>query len=212
MKQPDAVVFVIDDDAAMRRSMCRVISYAGFIAKSFAKAEEYLKHDRPDAPACMVLDVRLSGLSGLGLQKELNELGIEIPIIFVTGYGNTRMAVDAMKAGAADFLTKPFETEQLLDAIRQAIQKDRESRELSASLAELHGSYQSLTPREREVMSGVVTGKLNKQIAQDLGTTEKTIKFHRAHMMAKMHAPSLPDLVRMSVRLPYTSRKVSKET
>ena len=178
-----------------------MIRSSGFKVQSFRAATEFLKAERPNAPACVVLDVRMPGLSGLDLQKELARTGIEIPIIFITGHGDIPMSVQAMKAGAVEFLTKPFREQDLFDAIEEALKRDRAARALRTKLEDLRTHYNSLTPREREVMARVVAGMLNKQIAAELNTSEKTIKFHRAHIMRKMRAPSLADLVRMAGQL-----------
>jgi FixJ family two-component response regulator len=201
MSETDPIVIIIDDDPSFRRSTERLIRSAGFNVQAFGAATEFLSGRRPDAPACLVLDVRLPTLSGLDLQRELARAGVEIPIIFITGHGDIPMSVQAMKAGAIEFLTKPFREQDLLDAIQQAIKRDRTARELQRQLADMRGRYESLTPREREVMAGVVSGMLNKQIAGELGATEKTIKFHRGHIMHKMRAQSLAELVRMGAHL-----------
>jgi FixJ family two-component response regulator len=201
MPEPDAIVIVVDDDESFRRSTERLIRSAGFKVQSFSAATEFLKAERPNAPACVVLDVRMPGLSGLDVQKELARTGIEMPIIFITGHGDIPMSVQAMKAGAIEFLTKPFREQDLFDAIEEAIKRDRAARALRTKLADLRAHYNSLTPREREVMACVVAGMLNKQIASEQNTSEKTTKFHRAHIMRKMQAPSLADLVRMAEQL-----------
>jgi FixJ family two-component response regulator len=201
MPEPDAIVIVVDDDESFRRSTERLIHSAGFKVQSFGAATEFLKAERPNAPACVVLDVRMPGLSGLDVQKELARTGIEIPIIFITGHGDIPMSVQAMKAVAVEFLTKPFREQDLVDAIKEAIKRDRAARASRTKLADLRALYNSLTPREREVMARVVAGMLNKQVAAELSTSEKTIKFHRAHIMRKMQAPSLADLVRMAGQL-----------
>jgi FixJ family two-component response regulator len=200
-KIPSQVVFVIDDDASMRDAVSRLLNAVGLTVQTFASAREFLAGRLPDVPGCAVLDVRLPGLSGLDLQREMVERGIHIPVIFITGHGDIPMSVQAMKAGAVEFLTKPFRDQDLLDAVRSGIQLDRQGRKERAELAELRDGLRQLTPREREVMSLVVAGLLNKQIALRLGTSEKTIKIHRSHVMQKMRADSLADLVRMSQKL-----------
>lgn len=200
-KIPRQIVFVIDDDASMRDAISRLLNAVGLTVQTFASAREFLAGRLPDVPGCAVLDVRLPGLSGLDLQREMVERGIHIPVIFITGHGDIPMSVQAMKAGAVEFLTKPFRDQDLLDAVRSGIQLDRQGRKERAELAELRDGHRQLTPREREVMSLVVAGLLNKQIALRLGTSEKTIKIHRSHVMQKMRADSLADLVRMSQKL-----------
>ena len=200
-KAPSQIVFVIDDDASMREAISRLLQAVGLTVQTFASAKEFLSKKLPNVPACVVLDVRLPGLSGLDLQREMVERGIHIPVIFITGHGDIPMSVQAMKAGAVEFLTKPFRDQDLLDAVRSGIQLDRKARKERAELTELREDHQQLTQREREVMSLVVAGLLNKQIALRLGTSEKTIKIHRSHAMQKMHADSLAELVRMSQKL-----------
>ena len=200
-KAPTQLVFVIDDDESMRDAIGRLLHATGLTVRTFGSAREFLSTRLPDVPACVVLDVRLPGLSGLDLQREMVERGIHVPIIFITGHGDIRMSVQAMKAGAVEFLTKPFRDQDLLDAVRSGIQVDRKARKERAELAELRERHQQLTQREGEVMSLVVEGLLNKQIALRLGTSEKTIKIHRSHVMQKMHADSLAELVRMSQKL-----------
>jgi FixJ family two-component response regulator len=201
MSEPDAIVFVVDDDAAVRESLNNLIRSVGLRVELFASAQEFLRSKRPDLPGCLVLDVRLPGLSGLDLQKRTSDAGIEIPIIFITGHGDIPMSVRAMKAGAVEFLTKPFRDQDLLDAIQQALERDRQARTERAAGKELRGRFASLTPREKAVMIQVVAGLLNKQIASELGTSETTVKIHRHQVMEKMGATSLPELVRMADRL-----------
>jgi FixJ family two-component response regulator len=201
MSEPDAIVFVVDDDAAVRESLKNLIRSVGLRVELFASAQEFLRSKRPDLPGCLVLDVRLPGLSGLDLQKRTSDAGIEIPIIFITGHGDIPMSVRAMKAGAVEFLTKPFRDQDLLDAIQQALERGRQAREHRAALEILHSRFALLTPRERAVMERVVAGLLNKQIASELGTSETTVKIHRHQVMEKMGVTSLPELVRMADRL-----------
>jgi FixJ family two-component response regulator len=201
MTETDAMVFVIDDDAPMRESLKNLIRSVGLRAELFASAQEFLRSKRPDVPSCLVLDVRLPGLSGLDLQRRTSEAGLEIPIIFITGHGDIPMTVRAMKAGAVEFLTKPFRDQDLLDAIQQALERDRKARDQRAEIEELRSRFAALTAREREVMARVVAGLLNKQIGAELGTSETTVKIHRHQVMEKMGAMSLPELVRMADRL-----------
>jgi FixJ family two-component response regulator len=199
------IVFVVDDDPSMRRSTERLVRSAGFEVKTFGSAAEFLESPQAEGPACLVLDVRMPGKSGLDLQRDLTQGGIELPIIFVTGHANIPMTVRAMKAGAVEFLTKPYRRNDLLQAIRGAIERDRGVREERREAMALRQRYERLTPRERDVMALVVIGMLNKQIAGDLATAERTIKFHRAHIMQKMKAESLAELVRMAGQLGLAS-------
>jgi RNA polymerase sigma factor (sigma-70 family) len=203
------VVFVIDDDPAVRSSLKFLISTVGLEVESFDSADSFLHGKPPDAPSCLVLDVRLPGLSGLDFQCELAARNIRIPIVFITGHGDIPMSVRAMKAGAVEFLTKPFRDQDLLDAIRIALERDRARREQEKEVTELQQRFESLTPREREVISMVVSGMLNKQIAGQLGTAENTVKVQRSRAMEKMHAQSLADLIRMIEKLKGRSEEPS---
>ena len=207
MSEAEPTVFIVDDDAPLRESLRNLIRSVGLRVELFASAHEFLQSQQPDAPSCLVLDVRMPGLSGLDLQKQASEAGLEIPIIFITGHGDVPMTVRAMKAGAVEFLTKPFRDQDLLDAIQQALERSRNARERRAATKELRQRLASLTPREREVMERVVAGLLNKQIGAELGTSETTVKIHRHQVMEKMGAGSLPELVRMADRLGIVVRK-----
>ena len=197
----ESVVYIIDDDRAVREATKDLVESIGLRVQTFTTAQEFLSSERPDAPGCLVLDVRLPGLSGLDLQRELGKTNNPVPIVFITGHGDIPMTVQAMKAGAVEFLTKPFRHQQLLDAIAHAIERDRVERKERSELAELLRRHDSLTPREREVMVFVVKGLLNKQVGAELRMSETTVKFHRGQLMQKMKAQSLADLVRIAERL-----------
>src|ERR1700730_13338438 len=196
-----AVVFVIDDDPSMRAAIEDIVGSIALEVRPFASPQEFLASKRPEVPGCLVLDVRLPGMSGLTFQTELAKVGVDLPVIFITGHGDVRMSVRAMKAGAVEFLTKPFHDQDLLDAIHTAIERDRERRQGAKLVAEIRDRYTTLTERERHVMALVVAGRANKQIAGALNLSEMTVKVHRGQVMRKMQAGSLPDLVRMADRL-----------
>ena len=198
MTSTEATVFVVDDDPSVRKSLSRLIESVGLKVETFASAREYMQQDPYEGPSCLVLDIRMPEMSGLDLQEKLTPAGLNIPIIFITGHGNIPMSVKALKAGAMDFIEKPFDDQTLLDAINEAVERDRKSKLEQAAISEIQKRIDSLTPREHEVFALVVQGLLNKQIAFDLGTSEKTIKVHRRLVMEKLQAKSLADLVRMA--------------
>ena len=206
MTETNAMVFVVDDDRSVREALGSLVRSVGLSVQTFKSAQEFLRHEPLNVPACLVLDVRLPGLSGLDLQQELAKASVQIPIIFITGHGNIPMSVRAMKAGAVEFLTKPFRDQDLLNAIQQSIERDRAARKERSQMADLRERYESLTAREREVMALVVRGLLNKQVAGELGISEITIKVHRGQVMQKMQAQSLAELVRMAGRLGISPR------
>ena len=204
-----AVVFVIDNDPSMRAALEDLVGSVDLALRPFASPQEFLASTRPDVPGCLVLEVRLPGMSGLTFQKELVRMGVDLPVIFITGHGDIRMSVRAMKAGAVDFFIKPFQDQDLLDAIHAAIERDRERRREAVLDAELRGRYATLTARERQIMALVVIGRANKQIATELNLCEMTVKVHRGQVMRKMQARCLPELVRMADRLAGTHSSVA---
>ena len=208
MKTGDPIVFVVDDDSSMREALTDLITSVGLLVEAFKSAREFLEHMRHDTPACLVLDVRLPGLSGLDLQRELARTEAPIPIIFITGHGDIPMSVRAMKEGAVEFLAKPFRDQDLLDAIQNALEIDRAARQERSLVADMRRRYESLTNREREVMRLVVSGLLNKQIAGELGSSEVTVKMHRGQVMRKMKARSIVELLRMAEKIGITGEAV----
>jgi FixJ family two-component response regulator len=207
MAEAKPTVLIIDDDPAIRNSIGRLLRSVGLDAHLFESIPEFLKAERPNGPTCLVLDVNLPGRSGLDLQRELAATNTQIPIVFITGYGDIPMTVKAMKGGAIEFLTKPFQDQGLLDAVRLGLARDRTHRENDAALRALRERFESLTPREREIMIQVAKGRLNKQVAGDIGISEPTVKVHRSNLMRKMRATSLPELARMADKLDLASQK-----
>ncbi len=211
-RESDPVIAIVDDDPSAREGLQSLIESAGWRTETFASAQEFLARPGAEAPSCLVLDLQLPGLSGLDLQKRMAEVGPGIPIVFLTGHGNIPASVQAMKAGAVEFLTKPFDEQQLLQAIQEAIERDRRTRQRHTEMRELRDRYESLTAREQQVMQQVVSGLLNKQIAAELNITEFTVKIHRGHVMRKMRADSLADLVRMAENLGIRPPNRSNQT
>ena len=212
LREPKAVIAIVDDDPSVQRGLQRLIRSAGWKAETFASAQEFLARSQAESPNCVLLDLQLPGLSGLDLQKRMAEVGLEIPIVFLTGHGDIPASVQAMKAGAVHFLTKPVDEQALLLAIEEAVERDRRTRQQQVEMSELRDRYESLTAREQEVMQQVISGMMNKQIAAELNITEDTVKFHRGHIMRKMRADSLADLVRMAKNLAIPSDKRSAQT
>jgi FixJ family two-component response regulator len=206
MSDPNCIVFMVDDDPLVRDSVADLLDSAGFSVRTFGSATDFVHSDRPDLCACLILDVELPDLSGLDLQSELASSGVDMPIIFLTGHGDIPMSVRAMKAGATEFLTKPFRKQELLDAVGEALRRDRDRRAQRSETSDLRKRLRTLTPREHQVLALVVNGLLNKQIAGELGTTEETIKVHRGRVMSKMGAGSLADLVRMAGKLKISAQ------
>jgi FixJ family two-component response regulator len=205
--ESDAIIAIVDDDASAREGLQSLIRSAGWRVQTFVSAQEFLARRGAETPSCLILDLQLPGLSGLDLQERMAEVGLAIPIVFLTGHGDIPASVQAMKAGAVEFLTKPLDEEKLFQAIQEALERDRRTRQQHAEIRELRVRYESLTPREQQVMQQVVSGLLNKQIAGELNITEFTVKIHRGHVMRKMRADSLPDLVRMAESLRIRSRQ-----